>query len=53
MNIYLTDRILEAKDRKKLTAHILSDFSKALDSILNQKLILQLSNVGASPSTVN
>ena len=49
LNIYLTDRILEAMDRKKLSALVLSDLSKAFDSIQHQKL----SRVGESPSTVN
>ena len=53
LNIYLTDRILEAMDRKKLSALVLSDLSKAFDSIQHQKLLLKLSRVGESPSTVN
>ena len=48
LNIYLTDRILEAMNRKNLTALVLLDLSKAFDSIQHQKLLLKL-----SPSTVN
>ena len=48
LNVYLTDRILEAMNRKNLTALVLLDLSKAFDSIQHQKLLLKL-----SPSTVN
>ena len=53
LNIYLTDRILEAMDGKKHTTLILLDLSKAFESIQHQKLPLKLSKVGASPSTIN
>lgn len=52
LNIFLTDHILEAMDKKKLTALVLLDLSKAFDSIQHQKLLLKLSKVGASPSTI-
>ncbi|RMX50692.1 hypothetical protein pdam_00013221 [Pocillopora damicornis] len=53
LNIYLTDCILEAMDRKKLTVLVLLYLSKAFDSIRHQKLLLKLSKEGKSPSTVN
>ena len=52
LNIYLTDCILEAMDRKKLTVLVLLYLSKAFDSIRHQKLLLKLSKEGKSPSTV-
>ena len=39
-------------DKKKLTALVLLDLSKAFDSIQHQKLLLKLTKVGASPSTI-
>lgn len=53
LNILLTDNILEAMNDKKITALVLSDLSKAFDSINHEKLLEKLSTVGASPSTVN
>ena len=53
LNIQLTDSVLEAMDKKQITAVILQDLSKAFDSIDHARLLRKLSNVGASPSTVN
>ncbi|CAB3993932.1 Hypothetical predicted protein [Paramuricea clavata] len=43
----------EVMDKKKLSALVLLDLSKAFDSINHQRLLHKLSNVGASKSTVN
>ena len=52
LNIYTTDLILEAMDKKKMSALILLDLSKAFDSAGYQRLLQKLSAVGASPATV-
>ena len=52
LNILLTDKILEAMDKKKITALVLLDLSKAFDSIDHARLLHKLSFLGASPSTV-
>ena len=48
LNIYITDTILEAMDKKRLSALDLLDLAKAFDSIEHQKLLHKLSMVGAS-----
>ena len=53
LNIYTTDLILEAMDKKKLSALILLDLSKAFDSISHQRLVQKLSVVGVSSATVS
>ena len=53
LNIYTTDLILGAMDKKKLSALILLDLSKAFDSISHQCLLQKLSVVGASSATVS
>ena len=53
LNVYITDTILEAMDRKKVAALVLLDLSKAFDSISHPRLLNKLSNVGVSPATVN
>ena len=52
LNILLTDKILEAMDKKKITALVLLDLSKALDSIDHLRMLRKLYTLGASPSTV-
>ena len=48
LNIQLTDSVLEAMDKKQITAVILQDLSKAFDSIDHARLLHKLSNVGAT-----
>ena len=50
LNILLTDKILEAMNKKQITALVLLDLSKAFDSIDHARLLHKLSI--SSPSTV-
>lgn len=50
--IQTTDAILNAMDKKKLTAVVFLDMSKAFDSINHEILISKLQDVGASASTL-
>ena len=52
LNILLTDKILEAMNKKQITALVLLDLSKFFDSIDHARLLHKLSNIGASPSSV-
>ena len=52
LNILLTDKILEAMDKKQKAALVLLDLSKAFDSIDYTRLLHKLSNIGASPSSI-
>ena len=51
--IHTTDIILSAIDKKKLTAVVLLDMSKAFDSINHQILLEKLQDVGASPPVIH
>ena len=53
LDIYITDCMLDAMDKKKISALILLDLSKAFDSINHDKLLHKLSSVGASAAVVN
>ncbi|XP_073228523.1 uncharacterized protein [Porites lutea] len=50
--IETTDTILNAIDKKKLTAVVLLDMSKAFDSVNHDTLILKLQDVGISSDTL-
>ena len=45
LNIQLTNSVLEAMDKKQITALVLLDLSKAFDSINHARLLHKLSNV--------
>ncbi len=46
LNVFISDTILDAMGKKKITALVLLDFSKAFDSI--DKLINKLRSLGVS-----
>ena len=50
--IETTDTILNAIDKKKLTAVVLLDMTKAFDSVNHETLILKLQDVGTSSHTL-
>ncbi|CAB4029412.1 Hypothetical predicted protein, partial [Paramuricea clavata] len=49
LNIFITDKMLEAMDKKHITALILLDLCKAFDRINHTFLLHKLKRVGASP----
>ena len=51
--IHTTDTILSAIDKKKLTAVVLLDMSKAFDSINHQILLEKLQDFGAYPPVIH
>ena len=51
--IETTDTILNAIDKKKLTAVVLLDMSKAFNSVSRETLILKLQDVGTSVTLSN
>ena len=53
LNIQLTDSVLEAIDKKQITALVLLDLWKAFDSIDHATLLHKLSIVGTSPSIIS
>ena len=48
LNVFISDTILDAMDKKKITALVLLDFSKAFDSIEHSRLINKLHSLGVS-----
>ena len=48
LNIHLTDHILKAMDKKKITFLILLDLSKAFDSIDHDRSLYKIFSMGAS-----
>jgi hypothetical protein len=48
LNIFITDTILEAMDKKHLTALLLQDLSKVFDSIEHSILFAELRSLGIS-----
>ena len=53
LNTQLMDSVLEAIDKKQITALVLLDLWKAFDSIDNATLLHKLSIVGTSPSIIS
>ena len=51
LNIFLTDTILDAMDKKELTAVVLLHLSKAFDSINHLLLLKKLRSLGVSNET--
>ena len=53
LNILVSDMILDAMDRKELTAVVLLDLSKAFDSIEHSLLLKKLHSLGVSRKAVD
>ena len=53
LNILVSDMILEAVDRKELSAVVLIDLSKAFDSIEHTLLLKKLHGMGVSRKAVD
>jgi retron-type reverse transcriptase len=52
LNIFITDTIFEAMDKKHLTALLLLDLSKAFDSIEHSILFAKLRSLGISKTSL-
>ena len=52
MNVMMTDKFLEAMNKRMLTLMVLLDPSKAFDSIDHAKLLVKLSSLGVSSSAL-
>ena len=52
LNVFMTDKILEAMNAKKITIMVLLDLSKAFDSIDHGKILKKLQALGVSHSAI-
>ena len=53
LNIFMSDMILDAMDKKEVTTLVLLDLSKAFDSIEHSLLFGKLRSVGVSKDATN
>ena len=52
LNVFITDKLLEGMDKRKITALVLLDLSKAFDSINHERLLQKIANLGVSSASV-
>lgn len=53
LNTFLSDTVLEAMDRKQITALVLLDLSKAFDSLDHMQLLGKLRSLGLAEATLD